>query len=332
MFKKKLFALAMATVMTLSTSVVAFAATPSTIGEADANTNTTVYNFSASATALQAGDVTASGSVQQPQIKVTVPTSNSYVINPYQLKVKVPDAARVDGSDSATESQAQIISPSYTVSSDSDVALKVNLAVKGTPSTGVTLTTSTIAANDSKKDILLYVNFDVTTPAAVSTALSSDSEIFNADGTLKDKTSFTEGETVYAIDKSQIVKGTDGYKLADGVKGLIANPSGYVETTTAKTATVDSVKVNYTLVTYKFLGDGDYDSKAANQVAVTTAATTKTAIASLDANTGDNMSATYSFMGKTATNPTSPWSSDDNVKVTLTFTFTPVVTEVESDS
>jgi hypothetical protein len=313
MIKKRLFALAMTAVMMLSTSVVAFAD--------DAATTKTENISTTLSTAIE-----ATGTLKQASIKVTVPTSNAFIINPYKLSVTPTGGT--------TASTSQIVSPTYTVQNAGEVALKVDVTAKATVAGDLTLATSPVASTSTKKEAFIFLNFQDAVDSEAVSALTADGAKFDANGNLV-QTQYEEGKTYYGVDKSQVVKDTSdtsgtSYKLADGVKDLIT-AAPYAVITTSKTATSGSgdSKVTYTQVNYKFLADGAYD-KSANQLAVTTATAgaTKTGVTTIAAqsSTGnDGGKLEYSICGSTAVNPAKVWTESDTASISITFNFTPVV-------
>jgi hypothetical protein len=140
MVKNKLLSLGMAVVMALSTSVVTFADTTIT---------------SPNSKGKYSGTVVATGSTAAPVIDVTVPTSVEISINPYRLRITETSLLDVSGSD-ATHS---IISPTYTITSQSNIGLSVRVGVKATiPSgSGVSLKTTALTGNETSKALFSYI-------------------------------------------------------------------------------------------------------------------------------------------------------------------------------
>jgi hypothetical protein len=250
-----------------------------------------------------------------------VPTSTEFVINPYKLSAKV-------GTEDVGTSQ--IISPSYSIVNEGEVALKVAATVKG-EGTNITLATAPVATTSTKKEAFIFVNFQETIDSAAVSALTNNNAVFDANGNLV-PTSYTDGGKNYGVDKTQVVKNTsDGtgttYVLAEGVADLITT-TPYAVVTTSKAASngTGTAKVTYTQVNYKFLKEGEYD-KNANQIAVSTKDTTKTDIGTIAAKTADadGGSIAFKILGSTAVNPSTAWTDADTAKVTITFNFTPVV-------
>ena len=110
---KKIMSTALAGVMALSLSVPALAA---------ANTETSL---------TQNTEVT--GSTEAPTIKITVPATNTVIVNPYKMTVQ--NAAGDDVTD-------QIVSATKYIKNESDVALKVSAEVTGKPAGALTLATA----------------------------------------------------------------------------------------------------------------------------------------------------------------------------------------------
>jgi hypothetical protein len=312
MIKKRLFALAMATVMMLSTSVVAFA-----------EQTTTVANISSTLST----SVEATGEMNPVSIKVTVPTSTEFVINPYKL------SAEVDG----TTKSLQVYSPNYEISNEGDVALQVDAVIAGEVKGNLTFASNTVASNSTKNEAFLFVNFKRALSGDVTDAITAETK-FDKDGIVK-VTDHDDGKTYYAVDKSLIVANGDDYVLTDAAKAaLSANAWNYTVTSKNVTVTESNVKKTYTLETYKILAEGEYD-KSATQGAVTAKDTTyknmgtiyTSAQISANSEVGDQK-LSFSISGSTAVNPTKVWTETDGATVTIKFNFTPVIVEVESDN
>jgi hypothetical protein len=149
MIRKKLLALGLATVMTLSSSVVAFAA------DADIN------NLSADASDYGKG-VHVTSTTQEPTISVMVPTDSSFILNPYRLAAEAQTAGTNGESDAvATTVNSAIIAPVYNIQSQSNVDLKVSVAVSNveTSSSDVLLSAGSIASTVTTKSAFVYLDF-----------------------------------------------------------------------------------------------------------------------------------------------------------------------------
>lgn len=86
-----------------------------------------------------------------------------------------------------------------------------------------------------------------------------------------------------------------------------------------------NMKAGATAETKMLTKDNAYDSKAANQAAFTTKATTKKALVTLDPATGTNKTASYKILGTVAANPTTAWKAADKVKFSIVFDFEPKI-------
>lgn len=106
-------------------------------------------------------EITGSGTIELPEIKITVPTSADIVINPFQMSCTV---------DSKTYS-TQIISPEQEIVNESNVAVAVNIAdlTAKDVADGVTISTTELTDKSTAKSAFLYL------------------EVVNEDGTLADK-------------------------------------------------------------------------------------------------------------------------------------------------
>jgi hypothetical protein len=333
MIKKRLFALAMTAVMVLSTSVMAFADDATTKAtDAAGNTGTvdgdkTTWNISSTLTT----SIEATGEMQQASIKVTVPTTTQFVINPYKLTVETyPED---NGTFTASDKNLQVISPEYTVTNMGEVDLTVDATISGSVTGGLALATASVASTSTKKEVFLYVNFKRAIPTVGddNNAVFSNTTEFDKDGIVKVE-SHEAGGTYYAVDKSQITlkeNEPDVYVLTDDA--LADFTAGYNYTVSSKSATASegSVKVTYTLVTYKILGEGDYDKNAA-QGAVTSKDTTYKSVGKITAADGSGAATTggkltFTIDGSTAVNPTTNWTGSETATVNIKFSFTPSV-------
>jgi hypothetical protein len=149
MIKRKLLALGLAAVMTLSTSVVAFA---------DDISGT---NLSVRTDGIATKSINTDAEVSLPTITVLVPTDNEFILNPYRLTATAATAA-TDGSASAVTATVNsgVISPVYNIQSASDVALKVSVSISEVkPTDGVTLSTTKLGTNLTTKTAFVYIDF-----------------------------------------------------------------------------------------------------------------------------------------------------------------------------
>ncbi len=134
MMKKRLLALTLATTLALGSTMMVSAA------------DTEISD----ATAAAAGqEVEGSSTVTVPTIKVTVPTTADFVINPYQLSYN----------EDGLTGNSQIISAEQTITNESSVAVAVNvseLTAKGV-SDGITIVTTAPTAKTTDKAAFLYL-------------------------------------------------------------------------------------------------------------------------------------------------------------------------------
>jgi hypothetical protein len=337
MIKKRLFALAMATVMVLSSSVMAFAADANVIKDdkdnvigTDNGDGTKTMNVSSTLTTA----VEATGEMQPASIKVTVPTTTQFVINPYKISAEIPGNAN-------NKSTLQVISPDYEVVNAGEVALQVDTTVVGKATGKLTLAGGTVAATSTKKEAFLFINFKRALPTGAATAITADTE-FDKDGIVTESNhTHAADETHYAVDKSQIQLksgSTDGtYELTDAAKTALSGLVNYTVTSKSVTDKTQTPNVTYTLETYKLLGAGDYD-KNATQGAVTTKETTYKNVGTIateaqaDTDTTLSNKLTFTISGSAAVNPANdPWAESDGATVTIKFNFTPVIIETETN-
>jgi hypothetical protein len=268
--------------------------------------------------------VEATGEMNPVSIKVTVPTSTEFVINPYKISATTGE----------TTKSLQVFSPDYEISNEGDVALQVDAVIAGEVKGNLTFASNTVASNSTKNEAFLFVNFKRALSDDVAAAITSTTK-FDKDGIVQ-VTEHTDGQTYYAVDKSLIVADGDDYVLTEAAKtALSANDWNYTVTSKNVTVTENSVKKTYTLETYKILAEGEYD-KSATQGAVTAKDTTYKNMGTIYTSTqitansdlGDQK-LSFSISGSTAVNPTKVWTESDGATVTIKFNFTPVIVEVE---
>lgn len=106
-------------------------------------------------------DVAATGKINLPTISITVPTTASLVVNPFQMAY---DKDGVKGSD-------QIVSVKQDIASDSDVAVAVNVsALKATPAEGITIVQATAAKATAKSAYIALAIGDAEGTDALATS------------------------------------------------------------------------------------------------------------------------------------------------------------------
>lgn len=337
MIRKKLFAVAMTAVMVLSTSVMAFAVeggdtTADTTKLTDSNgatgtkndDGTTTWNVSSTLSTT----VTANGEMQKANIKVTVPTSNIFAINPYKLYVHLAgmqdDYWAEDGRDYMANSQ--IVSPIYKVTNEGEIDLQVDAVISGEALGGLTLAGSPVSQTGTKREAFIFVNFVRGLPTEAASAITATAE-YDEDGVVKVDT-HVQGKTYYAVDKTNIQQKEDGsgYELTADAKSILDVAYNYTVTTKSVTETVDGTRITYTLATYKLMIGGDYD-KNATQGIVSTKETTYKNVGFIKNKTASDAERTleYNFDGSTPVNPTGNWTGEEKAKVNIKFNFTPVV-------
>lgn len=128
--KKKVMALVLAGIMTVGASMTAFAAdTPVT----DSTTAT---------------EVTGTGQVKLPTLKVTVPTAFDVVLNPFQLAYEGADGNKY---------KTQIVTVPQVIKNESDVAVAINIKeFKATPS-GDAKVVQKAVGKATDKSVYLYL-------------------------------------------------------------------------------------------------------------------------------------------------------------------------------
>jgi hypothetical protein len=168
---KKFLALGMAVVMTTAMSSVAFAASTTKATTAAASNGEAVANSGS----YTSGTITAEGTTTTPTISITVPTANAFVVNPYGLTATASPSADTNTETAATNLTAQIISPTYKITNGSDVGVATKLAVTGKVEGEAKFATSALKADDTAKDVLLFVRTKVNAAAVDTTDFEKDS-------------------------------------------------------------------------------------------------------------------------------------------------------------
>lgn len=118
MKKNKLFALVLACVMVLSMATPAFAE-----------------------------ELNITGSTQAPTINVTVPSTGTVIINPYEMEVTQGDAEVTD----------KIISATQYIVNESDVAIGITVAITGTASGNAVLATAALKGTETTNSVFMYL-------------------------------------------------------------------------------------------------------------------------------------------------------------------------------
>lgn len=98
-------------------------------------------------------EITGTGEMNLPTIKVIVPTTVDFVINPFQMEYAT------DPDDPSTKSSSQIICAPQEIANASDVAIAVNvseLTAKAVPE-GVLISTTALTSKTTTKSAFLYL-------------------------------------------------------------------------------------------------------------------------------------------------------------------------------
>jgi hypothetical protein len=151
--------------------------------------------------------VTATGEQAEITIKVNLPTSFSYILNPYEI----------DEAD-------QVLSPVSTIENLGNTAIKVSLVkatatIEGNKDSLATLATAPITSSSTKKEAFLWVNISTTTedPSAEYNSSTDSSKVVN-DGTKTTKS--LEIATLPASpDDGTTAGGSIKYKLDGSLNG-----------------------------------------------------------------------------------------------------------------
>ncbi len=164
---KKKLSLALALVMALSLSAPVFAVD----SPAPAGTNDTKSTNQSMAVA---------GTTKAPTIKITVSSSGAMILNPYKLSV--------DLGDTITGSTEQIVSPTYGITNESNVALQVNVTVTGKQEGNATFAKESTQDPNARKPLTTnsaFVKFEMakadTEPAASDTWGTAEDVTYKAD-------------------------------------------------------------------------------------------------------------------------------------------------------
>ncbi|MBD5464945.1 MAG: hypothetical protein HDR22_03870 [Lachnospiraceae bacterium] len=214
MMKKRLLALTLATTLALGSTMMVSAA------------DTTIDDAAAAAAGQE---VEGSSTVTVPTIKVTVPTTADFVINPYQTEYTGEDGLK---------GNSQIISAEQTITNESSVAVAVNvseLTAKGV-SEGITIVTTAPTAKTTEKAAFLYL--EVTDKEAFETGYKkAENQVVIP----------LAGEKVKAASKDAIVTLAEGSVAATTAKykiggSVVANPTAAETTPWAAT---DAIGVSF---------------------------------------------------------------------------------------
>lgn len=214
MMKKRLLALTLATTLALGSTMMVSAA------------DTTIDDAAAAAAGQE---VEGSSTVTVPTIKVTVPTTADFVINPYQTEYTGEDGL---------QGNSQIISAEQTITNESSVAVAVNvseLTAKGV-SEGITIVTTAPTAKTTEKAAFLYL--EVTDKEAFETGYKkAENQVVIP----------LAGEKVKAASKDAIVTLAEGSVAATTAKykiggSVVANPTAAETTPWAAT---DAIGVSF---------------------------------------------------------------------------------------
>jgi len=177
MFKfKKIASMALAAAMVFALAVPAFA----TVTYSDKN----------------AQNVTMKGATATAKIQVALPSggalTNSFVLNPYNVKYKLAVAGASEAEATATEQAKQVISPILNITNATNCKMQVDVTVTTTLGGNLKLLTAPYDGEayktDTKNNAFLYVNMtaDTTeTPSADINTYSADNSIVLKAGDVK---------------------------------------------------------------------------------------------------------------------------------------------------
>ena len=118
-------------------------------------------SFSAFADVTAAGGeakLAATGSVQAPTIKVTVPTAATFILNPYGLSVDV-------STDAKAKTDA-VLSAAFDITSESDVGLDIYVSGTATVGGNIKLVKEAVATGDTGNKAFIYLKGTQATAAA----------------------------------------------------------------------------------------------------------------------------------------------------------------------
>ena len=228
--------------------------------------------------------IEVTGTTKTADIKITVPTSGSIVLNPYELNYDLPA-----GSNPATSTD-QIISAKQYIHNESDLPVKVSGTVTGTAE-GAEFVAGSAAAVTDKKAVNL--KFTIGAVANDTAALPSTGAI--------ELTTTAQDLPDTTLDKKN---GTNTYVVFGFTGDASKNP------TNAWTA--DDI-VGATIA-FTFALDNSGAGGGSNTGSVTITATDT----ALDSTTTTSTSATFSFPSSVTANGNVTWSSDTPSVATVT--------------
>lgn len=151
---KKVLSIVLALTLVLALAVPAFA------------TSTTLTDTTKFATGA---NVKVTGETTVGNIKVVIPTTGAIITNPYGLSIKHTNGV-VD--ENGTPAVDQIISPTYYITSESDVALNVIANVTAMPAGNAKLATASLADDTTTKTNSIFLTFTMAAVANTTTAVT----------------------------------------------------------------------------------------------------------------------------------------------------------------
>lgn len=105
-------------------------------------------------------------------LKITVPTTNAVVLNPYGLSLKVSATGTEDAS--GTQVTDQVISPAQAIKSESTSNVKVSAIVTGNAGGNVKFATASLASDTTTKTNSVFLNFVAAAPDATGVTAGSE--------------------------------------------------------------------------------------------------------------------------------------------------------------
>lgn len=155
---KKVLSFVLALVLVLAVTVPAFATSSTPTQE--------ITDPSKLATGVT-NKVTGATSVGT--LKLTVPTANGVVLNPYGLSLKVNNIGAVDDTN-GTAKTTQIISPAQAIKSESTSKIKVSVVTTGTVGGNAKFATESLASDTDTKTNSVFLKFVAADPGASDVA------------------------------------------------------------------------------------------------------------------------------------------------------------------
>lgn len=204
---------------------------------------------------------TMTGGTKVPAIKVTVPTSGAVVLNPYSMGVKIGADGAMSDNGTANITGNTVISPTYRITSQSDVEIKVNASVTGEVPSGSEAAFAAATTHGAKptttKSVYLVMDFVNEAPAdavskaepatwGVSQSKDSSTGVISYTGIDRTK-NITISKSAQVLADAGILAKTDGTKFSAVAFHVIGDAASAPTNGWKSTDTVN-VKTTFTFV------------------------------------------------------------------------------------